>query len=57
MVVQKLSFLLRFTFCNVKWQHFKGVVEMLQVPFSKFSQLSNSENILKIFQQLIMLRL
>ena len=47
--------LLRFTFCNVKWQHFKGVVENVTLSCSKFSQLSNSET-LKIFQQLTKLR-
>jgi len=46
-----LSFLSRFTFCKVKWQHFKGVVEMLHVSCSKFSQLFNSEK-MKILQQL-----
>jgi len=40
---------------KVKWQHFKGVVENVTLPCRKFSQLSNSENILKICQQLIKL--
>ena len=26
-VLVSLSFLSRFTFCKVKWQHFKGVME------------------------------
>jgi len=33
------AFLSRFTFCKVKWQHFKGVVENVTLSCRKFSQL------------------
>ena len=34
-----LSFLSHFIFCKVKWQHFKGELEVLHVSCRKFSQL------------------